>query len=229
MTALATRPDRRIVAGETPDSTMMHSYPTEREVHIAAAARVRDAVPDRADQIEILKALFADGDTLRKRAAEAQARAKGRSAPVKPAVRKPTAPPTVPMVPIGPARKHVLDLTSRGMRQQAISRVSGASESAVSMLVRGAYKKGDPPRQEITAELEARILSVEFVAPPTRTPKPKAPKKSKTAGQGKCRSAAEFKLAGDRVGQCLACGEVAPLYRGRLTGHKTRQVTGGAP
>lgn len=228
MTALATRPDRRIVAGETPDSTMMHSYPTEREVHIAAAARVRDAVPDRADQIEILKALFADGDTLRKRAAEARARANARSAPVKPAVRKPAAPPTIPMVPIGPAREHVLDLISRGMRQQAISRASGASEAAVSMLVRGAYRKGDPPRQEITADLEARILAVEFVAPPVRTLKPKPPKKPKTAKKLRCRSAAEFKPAGDRVGQCLACGVVAPLYRGRLTGHETRQVTGGA-
>lgn len=228
MTALATRPDHRLPVGEQFDPVIMRSHPTDREVHIAAATRVRDAVPDRGERIEILKALFADGDTLRKRAAEAQARAKARfaSAPAKPAVRKP--PPAAPMVPIGPARDHVAGLTSRGMRQQAISRASGASEAAVSMLVHGAYRKDDPPRQEITADLEARILAVQFVAPPVRTPKPKPPKKPKTAKKLRCRSAAEFKLAGDRVGECLACGEVAPLYRGRLTAHVTQQVQDGA-
>lgn len=227
LTALATRPDHRLPVGETFDRTMVQSYPTERDVRIAAAARVRASVSDRGAQIEILKALFADGDTLRKRQAEAQARAKVAAAPAKPAVRKPSPPPRQPMVPIGPARERVLDFTSRGMRQQAIAQAAGVSDAAVSMLVRGAYKKGNPPRQEITADLEQRILAVEFVAPTPRQPKPKPPKKPRRS-PGKCRSSAEFKSAGERVGQCLSCGALSSLYRGRLTAHVTRR-TDGAP
>lgn len=214
MTALATRPDHRLPVEETSDSAMVSGYPTERQVHIAAAAQVRAAVPDWTAQVEILKALFADGDKLRKRAAEAQARAKTRSvsAPAKPPARKPSA---SPMVPIGPARERVADLIAQGMRQQAIAQAAGVSDAAVSMLVRGAYKKGDPPRQEITADLQRRILAVKFVAPKPRR-------------RGKCRSAAEFTAVGNRVGQCLACGALASLYRGRLTAHVTRQDQGGA-
>lgn len=210
MTALATRPDHRL-----PVAAMVRSCPTEREVRIAAAARVRTAITDRAGQIEILQTLFADGDTLRKRADEAKARkARTASAPAKPTARKP--PPAVPMVPIGPAREHVAGLIARGMRQQAIAQAAGVSEAAVSMLVRGAYKKGDAQRQEITPDLEKRILGVEFVAPPVRQRKPK------------CRSAAEFTPAGERVGQCVACGALSSLYRGRLTAHETRPTPGGA-
>jgi len=132
------------------------------------------------------------------------------------------------MVPIGPARVHVADLVAEGMRQQDIAQAAGVSDAAVSMLVRGAYKKGDPQRLEITADLEKRILAVEFVAPPVRAPKPKAPRKSKPVKAGKCRSSAEFKPAGERVGQCLACGALSSLCRGRLTAHVTRQAQDGA-
>ena len=225
MTALAERPESRLAVGETFDPAVVRSYPTERTQRIAAGAFVRTAVTDRAEQIEVMAALFGSGQAWRKRAANARARERMKAAGAAPVKREPRGAAKPPMVPIGPAREHVLDLTSRGMRQQAIAQAAGASDAAVSMLVRGSYKKGNPPRTEVTADLEARILKVEFVAPKVRQPKPKS-QKPRRIGRGRCRSTTEFELAGDRVGRCLACGELAPLYRGQLTEHKTRQ--GGA-
>lgn len=183
MTTLATRPEH-IAAGEAteeePESAAVHGCETTRQDQIATVSMIMRHVPEGHVRDEILDTLFADGDTRRKRAAEARTRTKTATAPVKPPVRKPTTP---PMVPIGPARDYIADLTSRGMRQQAIARASGASEAAVSMLVRGAYKKGEPRRETITADLEARILAVEFVAPEVRQPKPPAPRKSRATRQ----------------------------------------------
>jgi transcriptional regulator with XRE-family HTH domain len=224
VTALATRPDHGLPVGETFDPTSARDETTRQE-KVAAVSVVMRHVPEGRYRDEILDTLFADGDTRRKRAAEARARAKTGSAPVKQIVRKPS---TLPMVPIGRAREHVADLTSRGMRQQAIARAAGVSDAAVSMLVRGAYKKGDAPRQEITPDLQKRILAVEFVAPTPRRLKPKPLRESRAAKPGRCRSAAEFKPAGDRIGQCLVCGEVARLCRGRLIGHATRQAGGAS-
>jgi hypothetical protein len=44
-----------------------------------------------------------------------------------------------------------------------------------------------------------------------------------------CGTADDYRVAGYHVGRCAVCGQLAPLYGGRLIAHPTlRQLTGQA-
>lgn len=104
-----------------------------------------------------------------------------------------------PMVPAAPVRAHVQHLLDQGMRQAAIYHAANTSSAALSALLYGQFKPGRPPQQTIGADIAARLLAVEFQAPP---PKEEA---------SMCGPANDFKPVGYRVGRCVTCGQVAPV------------------
>jgi hypothetical protein len=211
VTALATRPDHRLPTEKTSNPATARSYPTDRKVHIAAAARVRAAVPDPGDQVEILKALFADGDKLRKRAASAKKQAQ--PAQPKPAPKSQSAHARPDMVDAGPVRDYVRSLVERKMAQQAIAVTADVSVSIISQLLHGRFCPGRPMQESIHRATADRILAVQFA--------PREPRPNARIPNG-CRPTATFETAGHNVGRCQTCGELAPVYNGRLTRHPRR-------
>jgi hypothetical protein len=49
-----------------------------------------------------------------------------------------------------------------------------------------------------------------------------------TARRQQCPTAADWRVAGYHVGRCLACGQLAPVYGGRLIAHPTLRCVRGA-
>lgn len=217
MTALATRPDHRLPVGETFDPKMVRSYPTARGIRIAAAARVRATVPDRAGQVEILQALFGSGEAWRKRADNAKKRAQ--PAQPKPVPKPQSAHLRPDMVDAGPVRDYVRSLVERKMAQAAIAVAADVSISVISQLLHGRFCAGRPTQESIHRSIADRILAVEFA--------PRDPRPNARIPNG-CRPTATFETVGHNVGRCRACGELAPVYNGRLTRHPRRATEAGA-
>lgn len=107
------------------------------------------------------------------------------------------------MVPAAPVRAHVQHLLDQGMRQAAIHHAADTSSAALSALLYGQFKAGRPTQQTIGADLAARLMAVEFQAPPP---------KAETA---LCGAANDFEPVGYRVGRCVTCGQIAPVQSRR--------------
>lgn len=103
-----------------------------------------------------------------------------------------------PMVPAAPVRTHVQHLMDQGMQQAAIYTAARTTSATLSALLYGQFKEGRPAQQRIGADVAARLLAVQFQAPPAK------PEPALCVPNG-------FEPVGYHVGRCTTCGQVAPV------------------